>query len=577
MGTTKSSTTDFQYSASRTARGAKYLSLVVAFLSLAGIGVCLFFLHRVNGKMVRAEQRIEILSNADDSRCCFIDDDNIRLISIEAAQKEFDSYIDSQSNLLAIFSMLTTAMVALVGFVIPLYINREQGNANKEKIDVEVAKGIADLKEKTNVHIRTVKSEMTHLLISEKNSIKMSNDRIERMLKEYKLKIDGMLEDLSARQENHAESIKIEQMDDEKERIIAYMEQETEGRATSDTYFHLGNYYVKEKQPDVANRYFSKAVENRENYAAVYPIWADTLESQGMLLVAWQKREKAIMLNANKQELEKKQENLLERILNPNTTHDEKLTIEVDELEFDMILVHKGVFKMGATREQGDDDPWANERPVHKVLLSDYYISKTVVTQSLWEAVMKPTDKSYRTRSEKDDCPMCNISWNDCVDFIKELNKKTSRTFLLPTEAQWEFAARGGCKSKNYKYSGSDVIGEAVWYWKNSGDSQLNGLYETDKINNNNCRTHSVKDESKKENELGLCGMNGNVWEWCRDKYRYYSADPQVNPVFEDGQECVIRGGGCYSYERNCRVSSRFYYAPDNREQDLGFRLVIEL
>lgn len=562
----------------RRVRIAVYIFFIFATIVMAGIIVFVIHLHRESIKVDQHGQTIELLTNATGPQRIFIDENDVYLMVIGATQKEFDSYLDNMSHYLTVFSILITIMVTLVGFVFPLYINREQGKANKEKIDEAVINGEAEL----NKRIKEIKGVIIKLIAINKKDIKTSNDRIERLTLEQIKIIDSRLNDLNTRLDNYSETIRIEELDRETDKIMAYKKQEKEGRATSDTYLNIARFYYVNKNLDMANKYLAMAVEHRENYAVVYPMWADILETQQQLYEAWEKREKAIMLNVDKQEqdkLNKQQETLLVRILNQGTTHREKLPIEVGGVIFNMILVHKGIFMMGATEEQGNSDPWANESPAHKVMLNDYYISETVVTQSLWKAVMKSKDKAYRTSGEKDDFPMCNVSWNDCIAFIKKLNEMTHNTFLLPTEAQWEFAARGGVKSKNYKYSGTNDINDAVWYWKNSGDCMLNGLYETDILQKNNCRTHSVLDKSMNGNELGIYGMSGNVWEWCRDKYSNYSSDPQVNPSFDDvKEECVvIRGGGCLSHARNCRVSSRYYYDPDEKDRDLGFRLVIEI
>lgn len=570
-----SSKTSHNNSASKTAHVALYISFFITTMLIAGIIVFAILLNRESAKVAQHERNIELLTNATGPRFIYIDENDVRLMAIEAAQKEFDSYLDNISHHLTIFSILITIMVTLVGFIFPLLINSEQGKANKEKIDEAVIKGEAGL----NKRINEIKGEIKKMVVNNKQGIKVSNDRIERLTLEQRSIIDGMLNDLNTRLDNYAESIQIEKLAQEADRIGWYQTIEREGRATSDTYFNLAKYHVN-NNPDLANRYFAKAIENRGNYAVVYPCWADYLEAQGQLFEAWEKREKAILFKTNRQELEeleKQQRVLLTRMFDSENKLDEKLPIQVGEVKFDMILVHKGIFMMGATAEQGNEDTWANESPAHKVLLTDYYISKTVVTQSLWEEVMGSTDESSRASSDKDDCPKCNISWYECMDFIKILNKKTSYNFLLPTEAQWEYAARGGDKSHNYKYSGSNDLGEVAWYWKNSGDSILHGLYDTNRIENNNCRTHIVNEENKKKNELGLCGMSGNVWEWCRDKYKNYSVNPKANPACDKGVECVIRGGGYLSYERNCRVSSRYYCSPEDRDQDLGFRLVIEV
>ncbi len=226
--------------------------------------------------------------------------------------------------------------------------------------------------------------------------------------------------------------------------------------------------------------------------------------------------------------------------------------VEVKGVKFKMVYVEGGTFTMGATAEQGSD-AWGDERPTHKVTLSDYYIGETQVTQALWKAVMgdNPSDR------KGDNLPVERVSWEDAQEFIKKLNGVTGRTFRLPTEAEWEYAARGGKNSKGYKYSGSNSIDEVAWYDGNSGG-----------------KTHPVKE--KKANELGLYDMSGNVWEWCNDWYGEYSSDAQTNPQGpEKGSDRVLRGGGWLIYARHCRVSYRYFNAPMGHDHFVGFRLVM--
>ena len=154
--------------------------------------------------------------------------------------------------------------------------------------------------------------------------------------------------------------------------------------------------------------------------------------------------------------------------------------------------------------------------------------------------------------------PVESVSWNDCQEFVSRLNSLTGMTFRLPTEAEWEYAARGGKKSLHYKYSGSDNIGNVAWYWDNSGSVM----------------THAVG--TKSPNELGIYDMSGNVWEWCSDWYGGYSAGAQTNPQGpSSGSRRVLRGGGCYSRARRCRVSNRDSRGPDDSYYSYGLRLVL--
>jgi len=227
-------------------------------------------------------------------------------------------------------------------------------------------------------------------------------------------------------------------------------------------------------------------------------------------------------------------------------------TFTIDGVEFTMVYVEGGTFTMGATSEQGseaDDD----EYPAHKVTLSSYYIGETEVTQALWQAVMGNNPSKFKG----DNLPVELVSYNDVQEFIEQLNYKTGKTFRLPTEAEWEYAARGGNKSKGYKYSGSNNIEDVAWYDGNS-----------------NRKTHTVK--TKQANELGLYDMSGNVFEWCSDWYGDYSSSSQTNPQGPNsGSGRVSRGGSWGSNARSCRVSYRDYGYPSNRDYVSGFRLAL--
>ena len=226
---------------------------------------------------------------------------------------------------------------------------------------------------------------------------------------------------------------------------------------------------------------------------------------------------------------------------------------EVRGVKFKMIYVEGGAFMMGATSEQGDDAiGW--EKPVHKVTLSDYYIGETVVTQELWKAVMGSNPSWFKGDGN---LPVEHVSWDDAQEFVAKLNRVTGRSFRLPTEAEWEYAARGGKKSRGYKYSGSDNIDEVAWYDDNSGG-----------------KTHPVK--GKKANELGLYDMSGNVCEWCNDWFGDYSGEAQDNPQGPiTGSFRVARGGSWGINAKGCHVSNRNYYTPSYRSYGLGFRVVL--
>lgn len=223
---------------------------------------------------------------------------------------------------------------------------------------------------------------------------------------------------------------------------------------------------------------------------------------------------------------------------------------------FKMKLVEAGTFLMGSTT--GEDD----EKPVHSVKLTkDYYMGETEVTQALWYAVMGQSPTSVGSKWESsyglgDNYPAYFISYEDCQQFLTKLNRMTGQNFRFPTEAEWEFAARGGNKSKGYMYAGSNTIDDVAWYDSNSRE----GIY-------------AVK--AKSPNELGLYDMSGNVWECCNDWYGSYSSSAQTNPTgAANGSERVFRGGSCGTPATFCRTARRFSGGPADRGS-LGLRLAM--
>ena len=249
----------------------------------------------------------------------------------------------------------------------------------------------------------------------------------------------------------------------------------------------------------------------------------------------------------------------------------------------EMVYVEGGTFKMGS--EEGDSD----EKPIHEVSVNNYYIGMYEVTVAQFKRFIDAT--SYQTDAEKDgdsyiwngsewekkaginweydtqgnrrpeseyQHPVIHVSWNDCKAFCNWLSKETGEDYRLPTEAEWEYVARGGNKSKGYNYSGSNSLDELAWYNGNSGS-----------------KTHSVGD--KESNELGIYDISGNVWEWCSDWYGadYYGKSPKENPQGpENGEYRVVRGGSWGNSDNSCRVAGRNSVNPNSRVNDLGFRLV---
>ena len=238
--------------------------------------------------------------------------------------------------------------------------------------------------------------------------------------------------------------------------------------------------------------------------------------------------------------------------------------VMVNNIMFKMVLVEHGEFTMGATEEQ--TDAGSDELPAHQVTITkDYYLGETEVTQALWYEVMgqTPTTDDYQWTSTSgigDNYPAYYISWNDCQEFITKLNQLTGLEFRLPTEAEWEYAARGGNNATTQTlYSGSNTIGDVAWYTSNSSSE-----------------THEVA--GKAANVLGLYDMSGNVYEWCNDWYSssYYISSPQTDPTGPtSGSYRVLRGGSWDGYATYCRVAFRSYFTVTYRYNSGGMRLAL--
>ncbi len=233
-------------------------------------------------------------------------------------------------------------------------------------------------------------------------------------------------------------------------------------------------------------------------------------------------------------------------------------------LNMKMVWVEGGEFLMGGTTEQGSDAD-DNEKPVRRVKLDSYYIGECEVTQAQWEKVMgtsihqQASEAGYLANyGAGPDYPMYYISWEEAQAFCSELSRLTERTYRLPTEAQWEYAARGGKKADGTKYSGSWSIDAVAWCSDNSGSS-----------------THPVK--SKQQNGLGLYDMSGNAWEWCSDWYgSTYNENDTNNPTGPSSDSYRVLRGGSWNYvARFCRVSSRRRLSPGSRLYDISFRVVV--
>ncbi|MCL2510429.1 MAG: SUMF1/EgtB/PvdO family nonheme iron enzyme [Bacteroidales bacterium] len=237
------------------------------------------------------------------------------------------------------------------------------------------------------------------------------------------------------------------------------------------------------------------------------------------------------------------------------TSGNKELDVKLDKLGIglSMAFVEGGTFTMGGTVEQGNDCS-NNEKPTRTVTLKDYYISKYPITQKQWKEIMGSNPSNF-TKNEEN--PVENVNWDMIQIFVKKLNEKTGKKYRLPTEAEWEYACRGGKYSAHYKYGGSNSIGEVAWYKDNSEN-----------------KTHKVG--TKKANELGIYDMSGNVYEWVRDIYGNYISGDQINPTgAKSGSYHIFRGGSYRCSSNMCRVSFRYYASPDFCSGDLGFRLVL--
>ena len=268
------------------------------------------------------------------------------------------------------------------------------------------------------------------------------------------------------------------------------------------------------------------------------------------------------------------------------TTASGNRTFTVNGVSFEMVEVKGGTFTMGSD----DSDAYSWEKPMHRVTVSDFMIGKFEVTQKLWKAVMG----SNPSRFKGDNLPVENVSWNDAREFIRKLNQQTGQNFRLPTEAEWEYAARGGTSMSLYNGEKINLIGannspnldKLAWYGGNCGQNytsyagcdvangyDISGWSEKQYADSKG-GTHPVG--LKQPNAYGLYDMLGNVWEWCQDWYGDYSSGSQTNPTGpSSGSYRVLRGGSWHYGARYCRVSDRSINTPDDRSLNLGFRLVL--
>ena len=241
---------------------------------------------------------------------------------------------------------------------------------------------------------------------------------------------------------------------------------------------------------------------------------------------------------------------LISETENENKTDADRIEKLLEKLNNDMVYIEAVEFTMGATKEQKGEAN-SDEKPAHPVVLNCFNLCKYEVTQELWEAVMGDNPSHFKGKN----LPVENVSWDDCLKFIMKLNELTGKKYRLPTEAEWEYAARGGSNSMHYKYSGGNSLEYVSWYFHNSMD-----------------KTHTVG--MMKPNELGLYDMSGNVWEWCQDWYGSYDKKTAYYPTGPiKAYNKVFRGGGYDNGETYCRCSYRNGTAPQNKFKNLGLRL----
>ena len=236
----------------------------------------------------------------------------------------------------------------------------------------------------------------------------------------------------------------------------------------------------------------------------------------------------------------------------------------VEEIWNGMVRVGGGDFQMGS--ELGRND----EAPVHVVNINTFYISKFEVTQEQWQSVMGSNPSKFVDRR----LPVEQVNMKDILQFLTKLNSITGRYYRLPSEAEWEFAAKGGQNFAKYKFAGSADIDEVAWYWKNSGDKLLEGEWDSIKLSQNHCRTHAVG--TKRANSLGLYDMTGNVWEWCSDWYFMYQDSIELRDSLRGsntGEYKVLRGGSSHDGETTSSVSFRGSRPPKFRSHIAGIRL----
>lgn len=265
---------------------------------------------------------------------------------------------------------------------------------------------------------------------------------------------------------------------------------------------------------------------------------------QGVMKLSPQNMPPDVTVAAPKQEEKKPAAKPAEEKKQPEKTSPSPKPSAARKSGFEMVPVPGGTFTMGSPE---NEEGRGNDECPHSVTVSGFSIGKYEVTQADWREVMGNNPSNFKNC---DDCPVENVSWDDIQEFLKKASKKYGKRYRLPTEEEWEYAARGGNRSKNYTYSGSNNLGSVAWYGSNSGS-----------------KTHPVGTRSP--NELGIYDMSGNVWEWCADKYGPFPGCSGSSSVSR-----VLRGGSWYDYPVDCRTATRLRLGPAYRSSRYGFRLV---
>ena len=378
-----------------------------------------------------------------------------------------------------------------------------------------------------------------------------------------------------------------------------------------ETYIEQGKVLLEKKEYTRAIEYFQAAISEDSSCEDAYIKMAESYRIIGKIREADNILNKLLSINPDNKVaialLHSQTDNYHESVLRRNDCEYQESQIDgekiftVNGVSFKMVRVNGGAFQMGTDKIQrsrhlfpilqrllGNSNDSSisksdNGFPIHNIKLSNFYIGETVVTQALWEAVMGNDDVTARWETKYGkgaEYPAYRFNYKEALKFIKTLNRKTNTGFRIPTEAEWEYAARGGEKSNQCIYSGSDNLDEVAWYWRNSGNGYLTAPDEDwnwDMVINNGCKTHPVK--TKKSNEIGLYDMSGNLAEWCADWYNesYYKKSPIDNPKGpHSGVYRVIRGGGLCSCEENCRLTYRCFFRPTSRSV-IGMRIALSL